>query len=567
MKKVRYSLVVLFIFSQYLVSQQHTSVSFAEIRKHYEKMGIDDNRAMPYVRQYIRKARVENNIPKLLQGYRDGRQFDLEHKINYADSALHISRKHGTKEDLSKDHLSKGIIYYFYQKDYKKALNQYLKAYEYSKGSQDEYHHHKVLYHLGIIKQHLGYYREALEYFQDCARFYQSRLSVEMHENEQFNYKKAYFNSLHQLVVSNRYLRNFKRSDSLSRLGYRLTENQEDFALENSYFLKCIGISQFFNNHYPGAKTSLEQALPVIRDRNDFAWTSVIYYYLGKVAEVQHNETSAILYYSKVDSIFARHDFIFPEVFKSYHYLIAHYKNSDVDKQLYYTNQLLKADSLLMKDYPYLSLKLHKEYDRKNLMDQKDDLEKLSARKMWAATFLLLMGTVILSLFVIRYFKDRHIKKQYNLLQKRLAEGEYTVANLNISHPEEQGLRKTSLTPEMTAEIRQKLEKFEKELQFKKKGLTQKSIAQKLGTNSHYLSVYVNENKGINFNRYMAELRIKYITRLLNTNHRYLHYTIDALAEECGIAARQNFSKLFFEINGIRPADYIRKRKQELGME
>jgi len=76
--------------------------------------------------------------------------------------------------------------------------------------------------------------------------------------------------------------------------------------------------------------------------------------------------------------------------------------------------------------------------------------------------------------------------------------------------------------------------------------------------------VYINENKGMNFNKYMAELRINYITTLLNTNNKYLNYTIEALAEECGIAARQNFSKLFFEINGIRPTDYIKKRKQEL---
>ncbi len=566
MKKVSYSFVVLFIFSQYLISQQHAAVSFAEIRKQYEKMNIDDKRAVPYVRQYIQKAKLENNIPKLLQGYRDGRQFDLEHKINYADSALQVSRKLGKKDELSRDHLSKGIIYYFYDKDYKEALNQYLKAYEYSKGLRDDYHYHKVLYHLGIVKQHLGYYREALEYFQDCAEFYRSGLLLTMHENEQFNYKKAYYNSLHQLVVSNRYLKNFKVSDSISRLGYRLTENQEDFTLENSYFLKSIGISQFLNTNYTGAKASLEKALPVIRNRNDFAWTSVIYYYMGKIAEVQHDEASAVMYYSKVDSIFTRHGFIFPEVFKSYHYLIDRYKKSNVGKQLYYTNQLLKADSLLTKDYPYLSLKLHKEYDRKNLMDQKDDLERVSTRKMWIAKSLLLMGTVILSFFVIRYFKDRHIKKQYNLLQKKMADGTYTVRDVGMGNDEEQVLRKTSLTSEMTAEIREKLEKFEQELQFKKKGLTQKSIARKLGTNSHYLSVYVNENKGMNFNRYMAELRINYITQLLHTNQKYLNYTIEALAEECGIAARQNFSKLFFEINGIRPADYIRKRKQELGI-
>jgi AraC-like DNA-binding protein len=44
----------------------------------------------------------------------------------------------------------------------------------------------------------------------------------------------------------------------------------------------------------------------------------------------------------------------------------------------------------------------------------------------------------------------------------------------------------------------------------------------------------------------------------------YLNYTIDTLAKECGIASRQNFSDLFYEINGIRPTDFIRKRKKEL---
>ena len=64
----------------------------------------------------------------------------------------------------------------------------------------------------------------------------------------------------------------------------------------------------------------------------------------------------------------------------------------------------------------------------------------------------------------------------------------------------------------------------------------------------------------------MAELRINYITNLLNTNSKYLNYTIEALADECGIAARQNFSNLFFDINGIRPTDYIKNRKKELGI-
>ena len=59
-------------------------------------------------------------------------------------------------------------------------------------------------------------------------------------------------------------------------------------------------------------------------------------------------------------------------------------------------------------------------------------------------------------------------------------------------------------------------------------------------------------------------MRIYYITHEIYNNTKYHHYTIEALAEECGFLSRQNFSNMFYEINGIRPKDFIRKRIQEL---
>jgi AraC-like DNA-binding protein len=566
MKKLNYFLVLFSAFSHLLFSQQKIETTFSEIRKNYETMTIDDMDAMPYVKLYIQKAKNENNLQRLIQGYRDGRQFDYHNKIKYADSAIAVSLRYGTSDDISKDYLSKGIIHYFYQKKYKLALDQYLKAYQYSKGSEDQYHHYKVIYHLGIVKQHLGYYDEALEHFQDCVTFYSSKPKHILHDNELFNYKKAYLNSLHQMTVVNRYLKNFSKSDSLSRLGYSLTVHNSDFALENSYFLKCIGISNFHKKNYIEAKKDLERALPVILKRNDFAWASVIYYHLGKISEAQNNPVQAIHYYSEIDKIFEKHEFILPEVYRSYSYLIEYYKNIDESKQLYYTNQLLKADSTISKDYPYLSSKLHKDYDRRTLIEQQDDMEKSSQRKIRFAKILIFSGTIVIGLLIVRYSKDRKIKKQYGLLQKRISDGTYILKDLIQDETVGDTSRKTSLTSEMSLEIREKLKKFELEKQFLKKGLTEKDVAVKLSTNSHYLSVYINEHKGMNFNKYIAELRINYITNLLNTNSMYLRFTIEALAKECGIASRQNFSNLFFEINGIKPTDYIKNRKKELGI-
>jgi len=564
MKTLKYFIFLFSTFSQLLFSNNKNGRTFHEIRKTYEKMTIDDINAMPAVKLYIEKAKKENNTDKLIQGYRDGRQFDFHNKIKYADSAISMSLVHGSTGDISKDYLSKGIIYYFYHKKYKLALNEYLKAYQFLKGSNDEYHHYKVIYHLGIVKGHLGYYDEALKHFNDCISFYSSKMNEKQHENERFNYSKAYFNCLHQMTVINRYLKSFVKSDSLSELGYKLTLNDNDFALENSYFLKCIGISKYQKKEYAKAESDLKKSLPTILKRNDFAWASVVYYYLGKTSEAQSNVYSSIEYYNKIDSIFVKHAFILPEVYKGYNFLIHYYKNKDINQQLYYTNQLLKADSVISKDYAFLSSKLHKDYDRRTLIEEKEAIQKAGRNKMIFAAVLIFMGTVILIFFIVRYRKDQKIKKQYDLLQKRISDGTYMLNHLIKEHAGEYSVRKTFLTPELTSEIKEKLEKFEQEQQFRKKGLTQQNIASKLGTNAHYLSIYINENKGMNFNKYMAELRINYITNLLNTDTKYLQYKIDALADECGITARQNFSNLFFEINGIRPADYIKKRKQDL---
>lgn len=66
----------------------------------------------------------------------------------------------------------------------------------------------------------------------------------------------------------------------------------------------------------------------------------------------------------------------------------------------------------------------------------------------------------------------------------------------------------------------------------------------------------------MNFSRYLGILRINYITQLMYENEKYLNYTIQGLSDECGIASRQNFSDLFQEINGLRPTEFIKKRKK-----
>ena len=92
-----------------------------------------------------------------------------------------------------------------------------------------------------------------------------------------------------------------------------------------------------------------------------------------------------------------------------------------------------------------------------------------------------------------------------------------------------------------------------------------KTLLKFLISNVHFLlTIYINDVKGVNFSKYLSTLRINYITRLMYEAPYYLQLKVQGLADECGIASRQNFSDLFQEINGIRPTDFVKQRKKEL---
>ncbi|HAO27355.1 MAG TPA: AraC family transcriptional regulator, partial [Chryseobacterium indologenes] len=78
-----------------------------------------------------------------------------------------------------------------------------------------------------------------------------------------------------------------------------------------------------------------------------------------------------------------------------------------------------------------------------------------------------------------------------------------------------------------------KLKNFEDKEEFLESGLTLNKLATRFDTNSSYLSQVINEYKGTNFNRYLGELRIHYITKKLYEDKKFLNYKSESLAEEC----------------------------------
>lgn len=566
--KVRICILLQFLFFfQPLFSQKEEISEYYKIKKNYENSAENDSSVLPFVQKFINIARHEKNYTKLVEGYKDGLLFSSSpaQKIKYADSALWAAKLSKNENLIGRAHTAKGIVYYFNLKRYNLALNELLLAYDYVDKSDDQYYKNKVAYLLGVVKSYIGHYDEALVTFQQTKLFYEEESEKDLHPNLIYGNKRGYFNSLHQMAVCYRNLGHQKLADSITDLGLSKTNNDNDYRQERGYFLKERGISQFDNRDYTNAIRSLKGAIRGLAPVNDFSWITVCYSFIGKSYKELGDTDEALRYLHKVDSVFSKHNFILPEVRNSYEILIDHYRaKGKLKKQLYYTTQLINADELITRDFTYLSNKIHRDYDTKRLLEGKNLLERRIDRAVWLTRILcaLAVGLVILLLF--RYRRERQIREKYRSLELKILSADVTNEITGIKEPPE---TTTSVEKRIRDDLLRKLQKFEDRYEFTESGLTLSKLAIRFGTNQKYLSSVVNESKGMNFNRYIGELRILYITKKLYNDKKYLYYKIETLAEECGIASRNNFSDLFFQINGIRPTDFIKKRLADISNE
>lgn len=120
-----------------------------------------------------------------------------------------------------------------------------------------------------------------------------------------------------------------------------------------------------------------------------------------------------------------------------------------------------------------------------------------------------------------------------------------------------------SILNETEDRILNELELFEESLEFNNPDISLFNLANQVNTNTKYLSEIIKKHKGVNFNQYINELRIKYIVEKLSNNPEYLKYKISHLADESGFSSHSAFTSVFKQIMGISPSVFIRLLKDD----
>jgi AraC-like DNA-binding protein len=107
--------------------------------------------------------------------------------------------------------------------------------------------------------------------------------------------------------------------------------------------------------------------------------------------------------------------------------------------------------------------------------------------------------------------------------------------------------------------LKKTLEKLMKEKLFLNEKLTIDDMADKMETNSKYLSQVINESHNQNFYTYINAFRIQEAQKLLKDKY-HQKYSIQGIARLAGFSSKSSFNEAFRRVTGMTPSEYQEKK-------
>lgn len=89
--------------------------------------------------------------------------------------------------------------------------------------------------------------------------------------------------------------------------------------------------------------------------------------------------------------------------------------------------------------------------------------------------------------------------------------------------------------------------------------LTLKRMADKLATNTKYLSQVINHQTGLNFQQFINRYRVEDAKNKI-ANDQLKHLTLYGIALQCGFKNKSTFYKVFKEITQVTPREFMLKK-------
>ncbi|MEM9931804.1 MAG: AraC family transcriptional regulator, partial [Bacteroidota bacterium] len=92
--------------------------------------------------------------------------------------------------------------------------------------------------------------------------------------------------------------------------------------------------------------------------------------------------------------------------------------------------------------------------------------------------------------------------------------------------------------------------------------LTLADVAQAIGTTSKQVSTVINQGFGMNFNDFVNDFRLREVKNRFQRGEQ-AHFTILAIALDCGFNSKTTFNRVFKRATGQTPLQYLAKISTE----
>ena len=429
-------------------------------------------------------------------------------------------------------------LYFEQNKDFVNAIDRYSYVNTYARKSNNINLMFLSSYSIGMLNVKMNEYDEALKFLKKSLNYNLDR-------------GREHLVLASILEISNVYLR-IKNVDSLNvyiSFGKALSVKLKD-SMSYHHLSVHESIAEYQSGNMRSAILNLEKERRFYEKRNKLKCLIFPYFHLAKAYNLEEDTKTSIFYLKKVDSIFQLINAVYPVVRETYEQLIEHSKDVDNSKdQLFYESQLIRFDSIVNQNQPYVSQQEFKEYTmptKKRVLETTQENEK--------NTFITLF--ILFVLFVVVFFICFF---QFN--RRKFYENRSDSVKVSSTNP----LANSAVLPdEIVEEVLLKLHMFEQEKRYLTKSITLNSLAKEIHTNTNYLSKIINTYKESSFSNYLNTLRINFIVNELNVKNKYSKFTIQALAEEAGFNTSESFAKAFYKITNAKPSDYIRKLEDKL---
>ena len=558
-----------------------------ELRQQMDTMSTTNSNYENTLQQFINTSKKKNNKQLLFDGYLRAIKWskDAVEQNAYCDSAMVLANKLGEDIYWIRFFQTKSFIA-LVDRNYPKVLENQLKALDFLDPKEEPYLYNKALYSIGATKLYMGNYREALSYFKSATTYFKIQTDL--------SHVKGYLNCIRSEAICNYYLDNISEARDLLVLGRKAFRylDKNDSLQENAYFDLTQAMVSFKEEKYQESNELLTNALPEIVLNEDFANENLIYFYFGKNYWFLGNKELAVTYFKKIDDLFTNNEYINVHFLKAYTYLIDFYKQeNNLEKQLYFTNQLLTATQSFQKTQSYLSDYFHAEFDTKLLKEEKQKLEDQIARKHLFLVLISVVGTLLLVSFMVLFIRNKRMKKAYRQRYKAVLEqievrksqskSKKETFDYDWSSMQENAnwnsylyqdefelttdlkVKKEVLPLQLMKELNEKLICFETQKMYLKLDFTLNELADYCKTNRSYLSQYINQVKQMSFPDYINSLRVNLLLDDLQTNYQLRQLKTEIIAEKYGYSNRRSFSNAFIKITGISYSYFVQELKKE----